>query len=271
MRTFALLSLMSFIAASTSGAASREDKEALSLAHRQQMEFRQGNLDIAKPLVEGLEAATARSPNNAKLWESLGHAYMSLQGSMYAGAPDFPALIAAGEHAQAAYARSLALQPDNPLARTAHGMSTMVVSQLKGDGPGITAGIDEMNAAVRATPKSTAVRLTRGFTIIHLPPAMRDTNAVIEDLGFILDTAPGGRPEDVLHVLLGDVHAEMGDLPAARAEYRQVTGASAFAADQVRVRLADLATGAIRPESIALVRAGAGTRCAMCHAPGTDN
>jgi hypothetical protein len=100
---------------------------------------------------------------------------------------------------------------------------------------------------------------------------MRDTNAVIEDLGLILDDAPGGRPEDVLHLMLGDVHAEMGRLDAARAEYAQVTGASAFAAEQVKLRFADLENGAITPASIALVRAGTGTRCAMCHAPGTDD
>jgi hypothetical protein len=110
--------------------------------------------------------------------------------------------------------------------------------------------------------------LTRGFTIIHLPPAMRDTNAVTEDLRFILDTAPGGRPEDVLHVLLGDVYAETGNLPAARAEYQQVSGASAFAAEQAKQRLKD---GTVSPASIALVRQGTGMRCAMCHAPGTDN
>jgi hypothetical protein len=112
--------------------------------------------------------------------------------------------------------------------------------------------------------------LTRGFTIVHLPPGMRDNNAVIEDFRFIMDAAPGGRPEDVVHVLLGDVYAETGDLASARKEYVQVTGASAFAAEQVKLRLADLAKGAISPESITAVRMGTGT-CVMCHAPGTDN
>ncbi|MES1262875.1 MAG: hypothetical protein ABUL69_00870, partial [Peristeroidobacter soli] len=83
--------------------------------------------------------------------------------------------------------------------------------------------------------------------------------------------APGGRPEDVIHVLLGDVYAEVDDLKAARAEYVQVSGASAFAAEQVKMRLADLEKGAIAPASIAQVRMGTGTACAMCHAPGTDN
>jgi hypothetical protein len=249
-------------------AAPAQDKDVLARANRSQLEFRQGNLAVAKPLVKMLEDAVAKSRDNAKLWEALGFAYMSLQGSMYAGPMDMPALIAAGEHGRDAFARSLALNDNNALVRAAHGMSQMVVSQLKGDGPGMAAGIEEMNAAVRQSPKSTGVRLTRGFTIIHLPPAMRDTNAITEDLNFILDTAPGGRPEDVIHVLLGDVHAEMGNFEAARAEYQQVTGASAFAAEQARLRLTE---GKVSQEAITQVRMGTGTQCAMCHAPGTDN
>ena len=249
-------------------AASTQDNEILAAAHRTQLQFREGHSEVAKPLVETLEAAVAKSPNNARLWEALGNAYMSLQGSMYAGPPDVPALIATGKHARDAYARSLALDDRSALVRAGHGMSQMVVSQLEGDGPGVMAGVEEMNAAVRQAPHSTAVRLTRGFTIIHLPPAMRDTPAVIEDLQHVLSTAPGGRPEDVLHVLLGDVYAETGNLTAARAEYQQVTGASAFAAEQAQRRLKQ---DPISPESIAQVRMGTGTRCAMCHAPGTDN
>jgi hypothetical protein len=249
-------------------AASSLDTEALSRAHALQMEYRQGNYEVVKPLVKTLEDAVAKSADNAKLWETLGYAYMSQQGSMYAGPPDIPALLAVGERARDAFARSLALDANRPLVRASHGMSQMVVSQLKGDAPGMMAGVEEMNAAVRQDPKYIGVRLTRAFTIIHLPPEMRDTNAVTEDLRFILDTAPGGRPEDVVHVLLGDVYAEVGNLKAARAEYEQVTGASAFAAEQAKLRLKG---GAIPPESITLVRMGLGTRCAMCHAPGTDN
>jgi len=184
-------------------AGSAQDNDILANAHRSQMRFREGHTEGAQPLVKMLEDAVAQSSGNARLWEALGHAYMSLQGSMYAGPSDMPALITVGEHARDAYARSLALDGNSALVRASHGMSQMVVSQLKGDGPGVVAGVDEMNAAVRLAPRSTAVRLTRAFTIIHLPPEMRDTNAVIEDLGLILDTAPGGRPEDVLHVMLG--------------------------------------------------------------------
>jgi hypothetical protein len=255
-----------FIAAVALAGSSR-DAEVLAQAHTWQMEYRAGKQEVVKPLIQSLEDAVARSPGNAQLWEALGHAYMSKQGTLYSATPDMPALIATGERARDAYARSLALDGKRGLVQASHGMSQMVVSQLKGDGPGMMAGVEEMNAAVRQAPKSTAVRLTRGFTIIHLPPAMRDTPAVIEDLRHALDTAPGGRPEDVLHVLLGDVYAETGNLEAARAEYRLVTGASAFAAEQAKSRLEG---GAITPASIALVRQGTGTRCAMCHAPGTD-
>ena len=256
-----------FLAAATP-AGSGLDAEVLAQAHRYQLEFRAGNYEVVKPLVKSLEEAVARSPDNAQLWEAMGNAYMSQQGSMYGETLDIPALIATGEKAREAYARSLALNGDRPLVRAGLGMATMVVGQLKGDGPAVIAGIDEMNAAIRQAPNSTAVRLTRGFTIIHLPPAMRDTDAVVEDLEFILGTAPGGRPEDVLHVLLGDVYSEMGKLDAARDEYRQVSGASAFAAEQAKLRLEK---GSVTPESIAAVRSGTGTRCAMCHAPGTDH
>jgi hypothetical protein len=267
MRDSAFLLSTAFLVTAVAFAAPSADNDILASAHRQQLEFRAGNYAVAKPLVTTLEAAVAKSPNNAKLWEALGGAYMSLQGSMYAGQPDFPAMIAVAERARDAFARSLALDANSPISLASHGMSQMVVAQLKGDGPGVMAGVEEMNAAVRKYPRSPATRLTRAFTIIHLPPAMRDTNAVTEDLKFIQDIAPGGRPADVLHVLLGDVYAEMGNLESARGEYALVTGASAFAAEQAKARQ----KGPITPESISQVRMVTGAGCAACHAPGTDN
>ena len=133
-----------------------------------------------------------------------------------------------------------------------------VTSLLKQDSPALMASIEEMNAAVRQAPNSTPVRLTRGFTIIHLPPAIRDNAAVTEDLQFVLDAASSPRPEDVLHVLLGDVYAETGKLDAARLEYEQVTGASRFAAEHAKSRLDELKKGAISPAAIVAVRSGTG-------------
>lgn len=250
-------------------AASSQDNQVLADAHHALLQFREGHTEVARPVVKTLEKAVARSPNNARLWEELGHAYMALQGTLYtAGPPDVPTLTATAGRARDAYSRAIALGDKRPLVFVSHGMSQMVVSQLKGDGPGVMAGIEEMNDAASKYPQSIGVRLTRGFTIIHLPPDMRDTPAVTEDLKFILDTAPGGRAEDVLHVLLGDVYAESGNPDAARAEYTQVTGASAFAAEQAKSRLK---SGTVSPDAIAQVRMGTGTRCAMCHAPGTDD
>jgi hypothetical protein len=271
MRKSILFLAASCIVATAALAASSQDNEVLTRAQHLQLEFRQGNHAVVNPLVTLLENAVEQSPDNPKLWEALGFAHMSEQGSLISTPPDIPALLAAGTRAREAFERSLALDEDDLLVHASHGMAQMVVSQLQGDGPGMMAGIEEMNAAVRANPKSTGLRLTRGFTIIHLPPGVRDTNAVIDDLKTILDTAPGGRPEDVLHVMLGDVYAETGDLKSARAEYAQVGGASAFAAEQARSRLAALQKGAVDPADIAMVRMGTGTRCQMCHAAGTDN
>lgn len=268
--SFVFLASLAIMSAATLAASNRDD-QVLERAHRLQLEFRHGNLDAAKPLVAELEAAVAVSRDNASLWEAMGNAYMSLQGSMLAAGPDMPVMIATVERARDAYDRSLALDPNRPLVRASRGMSQMVSSLLQGDGAGIAAGVEEMNTAVRQAPNSTGVRLTRAFTTIHLPPAMRDTDAVIEDLKFILDTAPGGRPQDVLHVMLGDVYTEMGKPGPAREEYAKVSGSSAFAADQVKRRFASLAKGAVEPADIAQVRAGTGTRCVMCHAPGSDN
>src|SRR6187455_2426035 len=76
-----------FFAATTPAGSSR-DTEILAQAHSYQMEFRAGNHDVVKPLVKTLEDAVAQSPNNAELWEAMGGAYMSQQGSMYGGTLD---------------------------------------------------------------------------------------------------------------------------------------------------------------------------------------
>ena len=269
-RSNKFLTLLCLAAAGTLAAADR-DGEVLARARQLQLEFRQGNLQTIEPLVKSLEAAVAQSPDNGHLWQALGNVYMSQQGQLYQSQPDPGALIAVGERARDAYARALTMDKKNALLLASHGMAGMSIATLKQDPPALMASIEEMNAAVRQAPTSTMVRLTRGFTTIHLPIGIRDTAAVTEDLKFVMDAAMGGRPEDVLHVLLGDVYAETGELDAARREYEQVTGASSFAAEQSRSRLDDLKKGAVSPASIALVRAGTGSRCAMCHAPGTDN
>ncbi|WP_129643137.1 tetratricopeptide repeat protein [Peristeroidobacter agariperforans] len=253
-------------------ASSDREVEVLARARQLQLQFRQGNLQSVDPLLKDLETAVAQSPNSADLWEALGNAYMSQQGLLYQSQPDPDVLVGVGERARDAYARALALDKKNALLLASHGMAGMSIASLKQDPSGLKVAIEEMNSAVREAPKSTPVRLTRGFTIIHLPIGLRDTAAVTADLKFVMDATTRRRPEDVLHVLLGDVYVETGQLEKARREYEQVTGASSFAAEQSRARLEDLKKGAaVSPAAIAQVRSGTGSRCAMCHAPGADN
>lgn len=271
MRRFMFLVPIACLATAGLLAAPDQDAELLARARQLQLEFRQGNSRVVDSLVESLETAVARQPTNGDLWEALGNAYMSKQGALYQSQADPQKLLAAGERGRDAYARALTMDEKNALLLASHGMAGMGIAVIKQDAAGLKAAIDEMNAAVRQAPKSTPVRLTRGFSIIHLPAAIRGTADVVEDLNFIMETSPGGRPEDVLHVLLGDVYAEVGELDQARREYQQVTGASLFAAEQSRLRLDELKKGGVSPAAIAQVRAGTGYRCVMCHAPGTDN
>lgn len=268
--SFILLTFVGLLAGGSPVAADR-DNEALGLAHQLQREFRQGNLGVVDPLVKSLETAVARAPDNADLWEALGNAYMSQQGTLYQSNPDRLVLIQGGERAREAYARALARDQGNALLLASHGMARMTIAMLQQDASALQAAVEEMNSAVRRAPNSTPVRLTRGFTTIHLPVGIRDTAAVLEDLNFVMDASPGGRPEDVLHLLIGDVYAETGRPDQARREYELVTGASNFAAEQSHSRLAALKKGAVTPADITLVRTGTGYRCVMCHAPGTDN
>lgn len=269
-RSIGFLTLVCLAAGAVLASPDRDD-EVLARAQQLQLQFRQGNLPSVEPLVSDLESAVAQSPNSADLWEALGNAYMSQQGLLYQSQPDPGLLIRVGERARDAYARALALDKENALLLANHAMAAMSIASLKRDPSALRAAVEEMNSAVREAPKSTPVRLTRGFTIIHLPIGLRDTAAVTADLKFVMDATTRRRPEDVLHVLLGDVYAETGQLNKARREYEQVTGASSFAAEQSRARLEDLKKGAVAPAAIAQVRAGTGYKCAMCHAPGVDN
>jgi len=268
-KSISTLTLACLVTASALASSDRE-RETLVRYRQAQMEFREGNVAVIGPLINSLESAVGRSPHNADLWEALGNACMSKLGVSYDSSTGPAALIALAERARSAYARALSIEKDNALLLASLGMAEMALSGLKQDGPGMMKSVENMNAAIVMAPNSTAVRLTRGFMIVGLPVGMRDTAAVKEDLTFLLGVAPGGRPEDVLHVLLGDVYAETGALDDARREYEQVTGASRFASEQARSRLDELKKGAVSPASVGAVRANLG-RCVMCHAPGTDN
>ena len=270
MRKSILLIPLSIVAAIVLAGSTR-DNDVLAEARKLQLEFREGKTELATPLVKMLEGAVKESPNNAALWDALGGAHMSQVAALsMKSPPDMPTLLATARQARDAYARSLELHAENPLSLASRGMASLVMAQYSGDGAGIMPAVEQMNEAVRRAPKSISVRLIRAFTTIYLPPAMRDTDAVIEDLRFILDNATSPRAEDMLHVLLGDVYAEIGKPDAARGEYRQVAGASSFAADEVKL----LRRSRERRGRACIhrkVRQSTGSNCAACHAAGTDN
>ena len=240
-RTAALWILFGCLLLTIASAMSTDD--VLALAHEQHYAFRDGKLKDIGPLVKRLETEVERSPRNAELWLVLGHARMCLQAQLFRSnaAPD--QLIAVGERAREAYDHARTLNPRSSLALASRGMAALSVALIKQDALAMTSAVEEMNAAAREAPTSTPVRLTRAFTAIHMPPELRDSKSVMQDLEHIIEAAPGGRPEDVLHLLLGDVHAEIGELSAAEGEYRLVNGASAFALEQARSRIDRASTG----------------------------
>src|SRR5689334_9156172 len=83
--TFIFIAIARCIAAFKSAAAMAGEDEAhirgvLSRAMQYQIEFRNGNLDVAPAYVALLETATRENPPNADLWYALGRAYL-LQGA----------------------------------------------------------------------------------------------------------------------------------------------------------------------------------------------
>lgn len=270
-RTILSLLVLACFLVTVASATMDQDRQALATAEALQLKFRQGTLDDVAPLVKLLEAAVKRSPDNADLRLALGHAHMSTQAQLLRLQAPPAELVHAGEQARDAYARARKLNEHSALALAGHGMAGLTIALISQDESGIASSVEQMNEAVREAPSALSVRLTRAFTIIHLPAQIRDSRRVIEDLKFIMDEAYGERAQDVLHMLLGDVYAEIGDLANAMQEYKQVGSASAFAAEQARSRFDELKRGAIAPASIAQVRSGLGLNCAMCHAPGTDH
>src|SRR5262245_27093433 len=100
MRTSIRLLILATLATAGAFAASDHDTQALARARQQQLDFRQGNLRAAGPLVKELEAAVAKSPGNPDLWEALGNAYMSQQGALFESQAGPDQLIAVGDRAR---------------------------------------------------------------------------------------------------------------------------------------------------------------------------
>jgi uncharacterized membrane protein len=125
-----------------------------------------------------------------------------------------------------------------------------------------------MNRAVDLDPKATHLRLSRGFTMVSFPPQVRNTSKVIEDLSMLVRVAEvsNQRAADSLHIMLGDVYFETGQMDLARSQYEAATAASSATKDKAQSRLDAMRAGTAPTADIMSFRSGIGTNCTMCHA-----
>lgn len=243
-----------------------DQNRILDRARDEEHRFREGDLDAAARSVTLLERAVADHPSSSRLWTELGRAYfMEVSMTSVRQGPG-PHVIAAMQRAREAYAQALQLDHQNWEALAGHGMSLVTLAHGSERNAAVSQGIQQLDHAVRQDPSNTAIRLLRAFTSVNVPPALRSHANVVEDLNFLIDAAPGGRAEDVLHVLLGDVYAENGDLKSAQREYEWIGGASQLAAGLKDSRLRQLAAGGVPASDMAAVRGVLGSQCTMCHA-----
>jgi tetratricopeptide (TPR) repeat protein len=265
---FVALTSLSAVAAVTTVS---KETEILAQAREYRLIFRQGNMQTVHPLIAHLEQAVAQYSKNVRIWNALGGAYFARLSASYVGHADPDKRLEYIEQARHAYARAMQIDPTDAEAVAGHGMAIASLGLLKQDARSLTAGANELNRAVRLDSTNLPARLMRAFTMVNLPPAVRDTPIVIEDLNYLVEEVPGSRAEAMLHLLLGDVYAETGQLAAAGREYALVSRAYRFPAEQAQARVQALEQSeGIPPADIGRVRGALTFECAACHGRGTD-
>jgi tetratricopeptide (TPR) repeat protein len=230
---------------------------------------REGDATAAGKAVTLLEEAVASAPNDASLWSLLGRAYFFRLSALAqtGGQPDPAALLSTLQKGIDAFNRALERDPNDSDALSGHGMALTILSGFRQDREAFARGAQEMNRAVELAPKSSSPRLARAFTSVNLPQQFRNTSAVIEDLGFLIQNAGGNRRAiDTMRILLGDVYAETGQAERAKSQYEAAAITSSLTRQDAQSRLAALQQGGVSAADIASLRAGLGSRCTMCHA-----
>lgn len=240
--------------------------EVLRQARRFSYQVREGRFDVVPAAVTLLQDATAKRPESAALWSALSNAYF-LQATA-AGQPGQDATQAFGAIARASAAadRALAIEPDHPDALSNQGAALILRSLLEGRPELAPQGLSALDRAVALAPAANGPRLARAFFAINLPPPLRKTDGVADDLRALQRVAAGTRAGDMLHILLGDLLAEARRLDEARREYERAAASESKSVDMARGRLAALDRGAVPASEIAALRGNLGTGCVMCHA-----
>jgi hypothetical protein len=273
--TFLTLAVTTTIAASVgiASAPGQQDPQAKSRAALQQaraiaFEVRAGRVERAGTEIVLIDEAIASDPNNAALWIALSGAYFNQLAASASSANGNPgALLAQIQRAAGAIDHALAIEPDNPEALASHGAG-LTLNALFQQKPDLAVkGMAEMQRAVELSPSNVPVRLIRAFFGVNVARNLRDSRGITDDLTYLMSIAGNSRAGDMLHILLGDLHAEEGRADMARIQYQAVAQRTLSPVkEQGAARLAALDGGGVAAVDIALVRGSLGTRCTMCHA-----
>ena len=232
------------------------------------LQARQGDATAAEKAVSLLEQATAAAPNDVALWNLLGRSYFFKLSAQSRNVTNLDQAVVPLKSASGAFEHVLKINSDDPTALSGHGMALTLLGAFQQKQEALIKGVQEMNRAVDLDPKATHLRLTRGFTMVSFPAQVRNTPKVIEDLSLLVRVAEvsNQRAADSLHIMLGDVYFETGQMDLARSQYEAATAASSATKDKAQSRLDALRSGTAPMADIMSFRSGIGTNCTMCHA-----
>jgi len=228
--------------------------------------FRQGDTAVAPKAVALLEEATRLDADNAEGWTALGVAHqMQLSAAIRGG--KLATLLELALRVRADYERAVQLDPDHAAALAGHGSILTILAGLQREPRWFAQGQAELNRAVQLQPSAVRPRLLRAFTSVNLPASMRELPAIENDVRFLIEAAGKSRPAAMLHVLLGDIYAELGRKDLAQREYRAAPDRFEPVAALAGTRLTALLEAGVPAADIAELRGALSTRCTLCHAP----
>jgi len=247
-------------------AAPADRAEVLARARAYSFQFRDGRYEVASEAVALLESAVKTHPDDGAVWNALAGAHALAAAAASQPGTDPAAAMAALGRAMQASDRAIALSPDDADVLANHGSLLIVNALLQRKFELIASGIKEMDRAVTLAPAKVAPRLARAFFGVNLPPPMRKPDAIADDLTFLASVAEGSKAGDMVHLMLGDLYAEIGRKDEARLQYQ---AAGRRPASQIReqaaARTASLAAGTVPAADVSRVRGALATNCTMCH------
>jgi len=145
---------------------------------------RAGEVAALDKAIANLERSVSLAPGDVAAKRSLGLAYLTRVAYLSRRTPP-QEKMAAVQRALSTFEQVLERVPNDPTALSLHGTTLVIIADIKQDRELLAKGIEEMNRAVKENPTSLAANLNRGFTLLNLPPVIRDQKAAISDLEII--------------------------------------------------------------------------------------